>query len=237
MRLKKNKLKIAIVILLNFSGITMLHSQINLSPAGIALLKKTLVSCNVLKIDSLRGSYTSNCSGTLSTGTHTVDVNWGDLSPNTSLSISIAGMPNSAIYYFTPPVHTYPVGNSVYTVTINSGFNNVTCSSQSGNFTMNSLPFFVTQTITCSGVGIEENKLENIEIFFYPNPAKSVLNINSSIILNNVQIVNPLGQIVLSKNNINDLSIALDINALPNGIYIAQFQTTNGTLTKKIIKE
>ena len=216
--------------------VTIVRSQIGLSPAGIELVKKTLVSCNVLKIDTLRGSYSSNCSGTLTSGTHTVDINWGDSSPSNTLSISLIGKPSSAIYYFAQLTHSYVVGSN-YTITINSGFDNVTCSGQSGNFTLNSLPFTVTQTITCSGVGIENYNLENIDISFFPNPTKSELNISTFIIINTIQIINTTGKIFVTKNNINASNTVLDLNTLPAGIYFIQLQTNEGTVTKKIIKE
>ncbi|MDN3677005.1 T9SS type A sorting domain-containing protein [Flavobacterium paronense] len=76
-------------------------------------------------------------------------------------------------------------------------------------------------------------KLEQITL--YPNPAKSVLYINTNqVAISKIQIINSLGQNVKTINN--DFEV-LDIADLTTGVYILKMNTELGTINKKISKE
>ena len=68
-----------------------------------------------------------------------------------------------------------------------------------------------------SNVGITETKLTDLSI--YPNPASSMLNLNSNLIGESYSIIDPLGKVV-SKGTINSLNSSIDINNLTNGVYL-----------------
>ena len=68
------------------------------------------------------------------------------------------------------------------------------------------------------------------EIIVYPNPVKDKININKNVDIN---VYNILGDIIISKTNIN----ALDVTILIPGIYNLQITYNNKTINKRIIKK
>lgn len=80
------------------------------------------------------------------------------------------------------------------------------------------------------------NDFEVAKVKVYPNPSKDVLNIESSIAIENVTIYNMLGQKVIS-GVFNSDSIALDVTSITPGLYIVE-TTTNGKVSStRLIKE
>lgn len=75
-------------------------------------------------------------------------------------------------------------------------------------------------------------------ISLYPNPAQSIINIklpeNSNITVNNVQIINMLGQEI--NRNTNQTS-GIDISNLSEGIYILKLSTQQGDWEGRFIKQ
>jgi len=87
---------------------------------------------------------------------------------------------------------------------------------------------------------IEKNNEENILI--YPNPASGKINIafvNSNEQLT-IELLNSIGQVVLSKSintSGNNNLEQLDLTGMATGIYFVKIQLTNNSIVKKIIKE
>jgi len=83
-------------------------------------------------------------------------------------------------------------------------------------------------------LGVNENALLVISVF--PNPVKEVLNIlaqNGSPI-SSIQVFDILGRLVIEeKHDFNKV----DVSNLGNGLLFIKIQTTEGVVTKKIIKE
>ena len=83
-------------------------------------------------------------------------------------------------------------------------------------------------------LGVNENALLVISVF--PNPVKEVLNIltqNGSPI-SSIQVFDILGRLVIEeKHDFNQV----DVSNLGNGLLFVKIQTTEGVVTKKIIKE
>ena len=79
----------------------------------------------------------------------------------------------------------------------------------------------------------DENALSQISI--YPNPATDVLNIAvpSSIDVKSVSLFDVLGK----KANVSLVNGQVDISELAVGLYLLNVETTNGTLTQKVIKQ
>jgi len=90
--------------------------------------------------------------------------------------------------------------------------------------------------VDCGMLGIEDMS-NSAGITVYPNPASSVLNINSQKgqILS-VQLTDAAGRTVLT-NNVNKANGTLNISHLPKGVYILSIKMEDKTVTKKIIKK
>ena len=84
-----------------------------------------------------------------------------------------------------------------------------------------------------AGSGIEEETVEN-QVFIYPNPASTMLNVHAEN-YRTVQIVNFLGQVVYSAN-VTENDFQINVSNLSNGVY---FIRLNGetTTTQKFIKK
>lgn len=79
------------------------------------------------------------------------------------------------------------------------------------------------------------SKVADMKVALYPNPANDYLNIEVSD-LANVEIVNSLGQVVISTSVNGNQSI--DISNLNNGVYFAKVTNLNGnTKTQKVVIE
>ncbi len=81
--------------------------------------------------------------------------------------------------------------------------------------------------------GINEANLDN-SVSVFPNPATSILNINTSSLDFQVSVFNQTGQLVIRKSN----CATIDISGLPTGLYIAKIQDQNSrtTITRKFIR-
>ena len=68
----------------------------------------------------------------------------------------------------------------------------------------------------------------------YPNPAKSqfTIQLENNTILENVNIYNNLGQLVLTSKK-----LILDISKLASGLYVVEIETNKGIFNKSLIKE
>lgn len=102
----------------------------------------------------------------------------------------------------------------------------------SGNIQINdrSGGFFL---VKASSLNTEESELAQ-GLAIYPNPATNVLNIQSSNeAVNSIQIVDMVGKVLFSEENINTNNRSVDISSYAQGIY---FVNINAAVTKKIIK-
>lgn len=81
-----------------------------------------------------------------------------------------------------------------------------------------------------STLSIENYELEKITL--YPNPVQEILYLRSDVQFKSISIYNILGKKVLeSRNN------QLNVNELPNGVYLVKIQFDNQRIIRKIIKE
>lgn len=92
------------------------------------------------------------------------------------------------------------------------------------------------------GIGITENK-NALNANIYPNPAKSNITItfaNADSKDYSVEVVNVLGQLVYSENNLNDCAFpvnfkTIDVSGLENGSYLLSIKAGEKQYQKKII--
>ncbi|MEO0474024.1 MAG: T9SS type A sorting domain-containing protein, partial [Bacteroidota bacterium] len=85
------------------------------------------------------------------------------------------------------------------------------------------------------GVSID-NLLPANAIRLYPNPASSSLQLDAQIRLDEVVILNTVGQVVMQKE-INAQQAELNVSALPVGMYILQARSEEGNWTGRWIKQ
>ena len=80
------------------------------------------------------------------------------------------------------------------------------------------------------------NELKELDFVIYPNPTNDILNISNEndILINSIKVYDLLGRLVLEeKDNFNQLNIS----KLNSGVLFVKIKTTEGVVTKKIIKE
>ena len=84
-------------------------------------------------------------------------------------------------------------------------------------------------------VGVDENG-ENQAIAVYPNPASDYVQVSTTGTIENVTIVNTVGQVVYNQNlGLQKARIATDM--LPNGVYFVNVKTQFGIATQKLVIE
>ena len=83
---------------------------------------------------------------------------------------------------------------------------------------------------------VDVNEIQPTEnTFIYPNPTNNILYLNSSK-SSNWELINEVGQVVLSGSTNNANKQKVDISALQNGIYFLKVQTDNSVTTHKVLK-
>ena len=90
---------------------------------------------------------------------------------------------------------------------------------------------------TCDALSVDENNLG--ELIITPNPAENSIKIETNIQINQIEIYNELGQLVLSNTlTISTSQTDLDISALGQGLYFVKIANEDGNATiKKVIKK
>ncbi|WP_127845427.1 BspA family leucine-rich repeat surface protein [Psychroflexus aestuariivivens] len=83
-------------------------------------------------------------------------------------------------------------------------------------------------------LGVENNDF--LDLKYYPNPVTSTLNISNNTTIQQLEIYNLIGQLVIKKYY-NNSKISVDLNELPNSIYMIKIKSENQTSVFKIIKE
>lgn len=89
--------------------------------------------------------------------------------------------------------------------------------------------------LTANSVLSKEN-FSVTKIKMYPNPSKEILNISSEETIGNISVYNTLGQVVLTQVGGKNTE-AINVSALPNGVYIVSAQVGTEVIRKQFIKE
>lgn len=71
-------------------------------------------------------------------------------------------------------------------------------------------------------------------IFIYPNPSSDVVYINTQEAIENIELINSIGQVIYTQQANNNFHIQLNISELPKGIYMARVKTKNNLYTSLI---
>ncbi len=104
-------------------------------------------------------------------------------------------------------------------------FKYVSTDDQGGNWTVNN--------ITITGEAASINSVDEV-ISLYPNPTVDMIHFNVNSTNNNVQILNNLGQVVLSAQNVKN---TVNVASLPQGVYSVIIENENGRTVKKFVKK
>ena len=95
--------------------------------------------------------------------------------------------------------------------------------------------FSEVYTLTVEGVlGINDLSIEGLVI--YPNPVANILNIDATTPISNVEIVNVLGQVLVSKSSNSTIS-NIDVSALSTGNYFISVTSENNTRVLQFLKK
>ncbi len=70
----------------------------------------------------------------------------------------------------------------------------------------------------------------------YPNPTIGAVNITSENRINNIEIFNISGKIVFNWNY-SDTHVVLNMEELPNGVYLVKARTSKGIECAKVVRQ
>ncbi len=90
-----------------------------------------------------------------------------------------------------------------------------------------------TDPAMCGLVNVPEIKSNQNALRLFPNPAESILNINTSLVIKAISIIDVNSRKLYEQNT---SSKQIDISGLTEGIYILIVDTNRGILRKKFIK-
>jgi len=78
------------------------------------------------------------------------------------------------------------------------------------------------------------NIANEANISIYPNPVKNSLNIDSKVMIENIQVFNYLGSLVFEQD-CNSNSVKINTSDYIKGMYLVRINTINGTSTKRLV--
>lgn len=84
---------------------------------------------------------------------------------------------------------------------------------------------------------LSANSIEKIPINIYPNPItkNDKLVVNAPIYLTKIEILNMIGEVILTANNINKTEETIDIDLLKSGSYIIRLTSLNNAVHIKLL--
>ncbi|MCQ2299444.1 MAG: Omp28-related outer membrane protein [Bacteroidales bacterium] len=90
-----------------------------------------------------------------------------------------------------------------------------------------------SQNIVASYVGINEVG-SNMTCNVFPNPATTVANIVADAAIEEVVVVNMMGQVVYKNNNVNAESLTINTEKMAAGMYTVTVKSANGVATQRL---
>jgi hypothetical protein len=151
-----------------------------------------------------------------------------------TINITPAGS-NTVVAAFTAPLTGFT--DSALTI-VASGFLNPAANKNGAAFGL----FAVTKSgnvIALPSAPTSTNELDEItrSTSVYPNPAKGVVNVSSSVAVNKISITDISGRTVINNANISAFDATLNVESLIKGMYIMQVHTDKGVVVKKLMIE
>ena len=89
-------------------------------------------------------------------------------------------------------------------------------------------------SITSSSLGINNSEIS--QFTYFPNPVNDQLTINAQTSVNDIAVLNMLGQVVLRQSP-NSLNCVVDMATLRTGVYFVQVSIGNKTETVRVLKQ
>ena len=148
---------------------------------------------------------------------------------------------NSDFTFGNPGTLTFAAGDTAASVTFTITDDATVENNETINFSISDPSKCTLGNVTSSSIVIKDNDLNGIynsnaiEFKVVPNPASKNVTIVASETLQSVNIVNMIGQTVLTLNSINTNKQLIDISNLSSGVYSVIVNTENGISTKRLI--
>jgi hypothetical protein len=128
------------------------------------------------------------------------------------------GIPASSNLKTPPPVQYLTAGSWNVSLTVTGALGSSTTTK--------------TGYIHVGGVGINEHSKSAVTV--YPNPVKDVMNVKANTNMQEVQILNLLGEVLISKT-VNTNALSMNIGDLKAGVYTLKIKMDDGFVNKKIV--
>ncbi len=197
------------------------------------------------------------------TGNANTEIDFSDLNSDGKIDLVVAngGLQNSVYYNYNVPAISASTSSSLLcvgqTATITaSGANTYTWNSNAQttsiaispsittNYTVTGTSTLgcasnaiITQSVSiCTGIDMMPEILEG-RLNVYPNPTNGILNINSSLVINEIIIKNTLGEVVYQSTASNTTQSAINIRQLQSGVYFLELSGINQQIIKIIKTE
>ncbi|MFN4233606.1 MAG: T9SS type A sorting domain-containing protein [Bacteroidia bacterium] len=255
----------SIIVLMIDSGLIQCYDTITLNvlpKPHISIIPPTDTIC---RGDTVNFTFTGANWYNISPSSYIINyqINGFSATPNFSLLYQIYGyIPNGCYDVKYLPVHVKPtiIPNISYTnnvltttatqVTYQWNLNGVPIPGanspsfvpqQNGTYTLT-----VTNVHNCSGTSqpiivtnVGENDWQNsdVKLVIYPNPANTLLNIQSYSNFKEIKLVDFLGKIIYQEKEINKNFLQINVETLKSGIYIIEVQGNGFLKTEKLIKQ
>ncbi len=210
------------------------------------------LSYNFSNADTVNGNFSGDANGTAVSGTFSGDFDtsvdaYGTLNLNDFGLGSYNGSVTRLKTELDITLLAFGVLN-IGTVTQTSYFyyddtdGNLVFRSSTNVIDINALGTVINETIRLyeaqdrSTLNINDSLLASNEIKLYPNPTTNILNIKSSdrTTITSIQIIDLNGRVVLNRLNHTE---SIDVSHLHSGLYIVNFETSKGYITKRFIKK
>lgn len=92
-----------------------------------------------------------------------------------------------------------------------------------------------SRIVQCQGtIGVAEMNKTNIS--YYPNPVNDILNVTSEEIISTIDVINMLGQTVVTKTA-NSATSQIEMAQFPSGNYLVKVTSANGVQTVRVMKQ
>jgi len=138
--------------------------------------------------------------------------------------INLSGPVTQTTYVDTHPSTTEP--GAIFKYFVTDLFNN--------SVTGQPLCESSSDTITINWPATGINTLDGNTISIYPNPAKELVNIESTSTIKSVELMNFIGQNVYSNKFVDNKKMQVNVSTLAPGVYFVKITTDQGIRTTKI---
>lgn len=132
-------------------------------------------------------------------------------------------------------VGSVPETQVAITLNYNSTYNWIVVARNAAGDSSANYSIWTFSTETNPSLSTEEHELNPISV--YPNPVVDIINISANTGVDHVEIVNSLGQQVLSLNGNQVFNNKIDLSHLNKGLYLITIKSDNKAKTLKFVKQ